>query len=251
MRQREKIWRKYKTDSTKTAFIKARSKYKQQLRMAKTEIISNKVIECGRNTRKLYSLVNGLVWLTTYNPLPDNRTNNQLGEEFATFFMSKIIKILDDLNNHPKYHPLSNNPPQFDQFEEITEEEVLKMINSMEAKACGHNPVPSLVLKDLAPYIIKEITTIVNVSLREGVIPNKWKIAIIKLLLKKTGLDLIPKNYRPVSNLSFMSKLVERCMKVQFNRHCEDNQLVPVYQSAYRSIHSCKTSLVKLVNDIL
>ena len=69
------------------------------------------------------------------------------------------------------------------------------MINSMEAKTCDSDPVPSSVLKDLAPYIIREITTIVNVSLREGVFANKWKIAIIKPLLKKIGLNLITKNY--------------------------------------------------------
>ena len=88
-------------------------------------------------------------------------------------------------------------------------------------------------------------------SLIEGVFANKWKIAIIKPLVKKIGLDLITKCYRPVSNLSFMYKLVERCMLTQFNRHCEDNQLMSVYQSAYRSNHSGKTSLVKQVNDIL
>ena len=58
--------------------------------------------------------------------------------------MSKIIKICDDLYNHPKYNPVSNNL-QFDQFEEITEQEVLKMINSIEAKTCGSNPVLSSV----------------------------------------------------------------------------------------------------------
>ena len=220
MRQREKIWRKYKTDNTKTTFIKARSKYKQKLTMAKIEIMSNKVIECGTDTRKLYSLLNGLIRLPTNNPLPDNRTNDELAEEFATLFMFKIIKIHDDLNNHPKYTPVSNNPPQFDRFEEITEKEVLKMFNSMEAKTCGSDPVLSSVLKDLAPYLKKDITTIVNVSLREGVFANKWKTAIIKPMLKKIGLDLVTKNYRPVTNLFFMSKLVKKCMLVQFHKHC-------------------------------
>ena len=50
-------------------------------------------------------------------------------------------------------------------------------------------------------------------------------MAIIKPLLKKLGLDLITKNYRPISNLPFMSKLVEKCMLTQFNKHFEDNQL--------------------------
>ena len=165
--------------------------------------------------------------------------------------MFKISKIHENLHDHPKYKPVSNNPPQFDQFKEITEEEVLQIINSMGAKTCGSDPVPSSVLKELAPYIIRQITTIVNVSLREGVFANKWKTAIIKPLFKKVGLDPITKNYWPISNLPFMSKLVEKCILTQFNKHCEDNQLMADYQSAYRSNYSCETSLVKLVNDIL
>ena len=165
--------------------------------------------------------------------------------------MSKISKIHEDLNDYPKYKPVSNNPPQFDQFEETTDEEVLKIIKSMGDKTCGNDPVPSTVLKELAPYIARQITTIVNMSLREGVFANKWKTAIIKLLLKKVGLDPIMKKYRPISNLPFILKLVEKCMLEHFNKHCEDNDLMPDYQSAYRSNYSCETSLVKLVNDIL
>ena len=55
-------------------------------------------------------------------------------EEFVTLSMSKISKIHEDLNDQPKYKPVSNNPPQFGQFEEITDEEVLKIINSMGAR---------------------------------------------------------------------------------------------------------------------
>ena len=140
--------------------------------------------------------------------------------------------------------------PKFDCFKEITKEEVLKIINSMAAKTCGSDPIPSSLLKELAPYIIRHITTIVNESLRKGVVASKWKTSVIKPLLKKVSLDPIMKNYRPVSNLPFMSKLVETCILAQFNKHCEDNLLMPDYQSAYRSNYSCKTSLVKLVNDI-
>ena len=43
-------------------------------------------------------------------------------EEFVTLFMSKISKICEKLNDHPKYNPLSNYPPKFDQFEETTDE---------------------------------------------------------------------------------------------------------------------------------
>ena len=145
--------------------------------------------------RNLYSLVNGLLGLTAQNPLPDNHDKDELVEKFGSFVMSKISKIRDELNDHPKYKPLSNNPPKFDWFKETTEEEVLKILNSMAAKACGSDPIPSSLLTELAPYIIRHITTIVNESLRKGVVASKWKTSIIKPLLKKVGSDPIMKNY--------------------------------------------------------
>ena len=57
--------------------------------------------------------------------------------------MSKISKIHDELNDHPKYKPLSNNPPKCDCFKETTEDEVLKIINSKAAKTCSSDPIPS------------------------------------------------------------------------------------------------------------
>ena len=54
-----------------------------------------------------------------------------------------------------------------------------------------------------------------------------------------------------VSNLTFLSHLVEKCVLIQFNQHCTDNTLLPDYQSAYRTNYSCETALVALVNDIL
>ena len=80
---------------------------------------------------------------------------------------------------------------------------------------------------------------------------TSWKMATIKSLLKKLSLDPIVKNYWPVSNLTFMSKLIERCMLKQLNRHNEQYKLMPSYQSAYWQHLSCETSLLKLTNDIL
>ena len=74
---------------------------------------------------------------------------------------------------------------------------------------------------------------------------------IIHPLLKKLGLDLISKNYRPVSNLSFLSKVVENCALKQFTKHCDENSLLLAYQSAYRKNFSCKMALLKLFDDLL
>ena len=75
---------------------------------------------------------------------------------------------------------------------------------------------------------------------------NRWKTAIIKPILKKAGLDLICKNYRPVSNLSFLSKILEKCALLHtFNNHSTVNNLLLDYQLAYREHFSCETALVK------
>ena len=92
--------------------------------------------------------------------------------------------------------------------------------------------------------------TLINLSLQEGVFAESWKMAIICPLIKKLGLELVYSNYRPVSNLPFLSKVVEKCMLKQFNIHC-DNNLLPDYQSAYRQNYSTKTSIIKLCNDVL
>ena len=80
---------------------------------------------------------------------------------------------------------------------------------------------------------------------------ESWKTSIVKPLLRKIGLDLIFKNYRPVSNLKFLANLVEKCMLLQYNEHCSLNSLLPSYQSAYGKFISFKTSLLKLADNLL
>ena len=77
------------------------------------------------------------------------------------------------------------------------------------------------------------------------------KLAVVRPLLKKLGLDLISPNYRPVSNLTFISKVIEWCMLLQVSQHCEEYQLQLDYQSAYREHYSCEMAILKISNDIL
>ena len=77
------------------------------------------------------------------------------------------------------------------------------------------------------------------------------KTAVVRPLLKKLGLALIFPNYRPVSNLTFISKVIEWCMLLQISQHCKDYKLQPDYQSTYREHYSCETAILKVSNDIL
>ena len=81
-----------------------------------------------------------------------------------------------------------------------------------------------------------------NLSLTNGDISEEWKTAVVRPLLKKFGLELIYKNYRPVSKVHFLSKPVERHMLKQLIDHCNENNLLPDFPSAYGN-----TTVLKLV----
>ena len=62
----------------------------------------------------------------------------------------------------------------------------------------------------------------VNISLESGHFPSAWKEALVRPILKKNGLNTVLKNYRPVSNLSFISKVTERAVFLQIDNHMKN-----------------------------
>ena len=83
-------------------------------------------------------------------------------------------------------------------------------------------------------------------------LPASCKSAIISTLIKKQGLDSeILKNYRPVANLSFISKIIEKAIATQIHSHLINNDIVDNFQSAYKTGHSCETALLRVYNDIV
>ena len=95
------------------------------------------------------------------------------------------------------------------------------------------------------------ITAIINNSLATSVVPACFKRAVVRPLLKRPGLDKeVLNNYRPVSNLPYVSKLLEKVVEYRLKDHLDINNLHDFHQSAYRNNYSTETALVKVQNDI-
>ena len=77
------------------------------------------------------------------------------------------------------------------------------------------------------------------------------KRALVTMLLKKPSLDQqLYKNYRPVSNLSFLSEVLHKIVTSRLKSYMEANDMCEPFQSAYRAGHSTETSLIKVHKDI-
>ena len=165
--------------------------------------------------------------------------------------MNKIQKIKDNLTENLVYELMGKSIPSLTKFRLFTQTEVREIIFSMKTKSCELDALPTKLLKECIDSILPTITSLVNISLRDGVFASRWNTATIRPLLKKPTLDLISSSYCPVSNLSFLSKLLEKCAMDCVNEHCNLYKLLPNYQLAYCSGYSCETAIVKLVNDLL
>ena len=100
--------------------------------------------------------------------------------------------------------------------------------------------------------IVPALTVIINKSLQTGCVPASFKTALVTPLLKKPNLDKNDlKNYRPVSNLPFLSKITEKVVLKQLLQHLQNNHLLEPFQSAYRTGHNTETALLSVMNGLL
>ncbi len=253
-RRRERKWQKTGLTVDKHSYQEQCDNYNNLLAKTKTDYHSNEVAESCQ--RDLFRVVDKLCSPKVTKSLPAHENPKDLANSFVKFFSDKITRLRNSLDS-TQSQPLTVTQNEccsssLREFRVVSEEDVMKAITSASITSCPLDPLPVDLFKQCLGDTLPTITRIVNLSLSSGTFPEHCKHARIVPLLKKSGADTDElSNYRPISNLSFIGKVIERVAVNQLQNYLSMNCLHAPMQSAYRPYHSVETALLRMQNDVL
>jgi hypothetical protein len=254
-RKLERKWRKSKLDVHRQMYANQRALVNNMIDKAKQDYYKNEL--GGADTKSVFKTVNTLLNKDT-KILPVHSDAAALASEFGIFFNSKVSKIYDSIESEIENNPGTGQQVYYTpdckltEFDVVSEEDIMNYIMKTPAKSCLLDPIPTWFLKQNAKLFVSIITDIVNNSLSTGIFPKLLKHALITPVIKKQTLNTQElKNYRPVSNIIYLSKIVERHAVNNISKYLTVNNLGEPLQSAYKPAHSTETALLKVKNDIM
>ena len=209
----------------------------------------NYIAEHKLDTKSIYAMSFKLLGKMTDNPLPEHNSKLDLGNDFSNYFKDKIDTIMMNLQSSDD-NPIDlkyieshrTTDVKFEEFLLIEEDTIKTIVRSAPSKSCELDPLPISLLKEHLDVIAPALRDLVNNSTKSGIMSSNLKEALLRPLLKKTGLVLIPKN---------LSKLIERVVCAQISEMAEKSGNTKPLQSAYKKNHSTEMALLKVKADIL
>lgn len=251
-RQAERRWKKTGLVVHREIFINKKREHNNTVNEEKSKYLNEK-LSSSTSSKELFRLCDRFLGDPVKSNLPTNFELDLLPNLFNNYFIEKVDKIRNDLdtsNTKPVFEPFHGK--SLSSFEPVTPEIVKNTIVHSPKNFCKLDPLPPHLFFASLDVLLPYITSIFNDSLSNGSFPSSFKTALVSPLLKKPSLDPDTlKNFRPVSNLPFLSKVLERIVLKQLLHHFSLNHLEGKFQSAYKSNHSTETALLRVTSDIL
>ena len=209
-RKAERRWRASKTPTNLALFRSQRNRVTYLMKKARQEYYRNFIDDIGNDQRKLFKASKSLLNLAEGSTFPPCTDYQVLANEFGEFFVQKIAGIKSMISSTAHRSSSSSTLPaelvtdaSFPEFELLSTNDVQAIILSSAKKSCLLDPIPTTLLVEHLNKLLPSITRMINLSLSTGHFPESKKLAIVQPLLKKAGLEPVPKNYRPVSNSQY------------------------------------------------
>ena len=250
-----KRWLRTKDETDRINFQNARADTHNLSTKKQTEFYAHAIEKCNNSHKELFSICKNLLDLSKSTKLPMYTNPVSMATKFNNYFIEKIEKIRSSFNT-VSWKPNgigvdTYNGAVMSEFEPISAQELRKIILSKPVKTSPQDPLPATLFKNCVDELLPILTHLVNLSLSTGSMDG-LKHSVITPILKKAGLDPeVLKNYRPVCNTLFLSKIIERAALVQANKHMDLVKGHIPNQSGYKRYHSCETLLMRVTNDIL
>ena len=256
--------RKAERDDNRLKTVESRAAWSNASRQAETVInttrdqyYKDKLEASRQDKKKTYSIVEHLMDRNLSKSFrPNNKPDEVIAQEMKCFFKEKVEKIYSDTKHTSPlngYHEdLRFSGDCLSEFLPVSERDLQAIISELNKKECDSDPIPLKLLLKCLEEVKTIILFIVNESLKSGTFPTVLKEALVRPVIKDQNGDCNEyKNYRPISNLPFLSKIIEKCVQKQLCAHLERQNLHAQHQSGYRSDHSCETATLAVYNDLL
>ena len=255
-RRLERKWKSTGLEGVRVAYRAACRAANRMITESRRAFYARRVNESSRDPRALWRCVRGLLH-TENHPISHEPG---MSERFSDFFNDKIVKAktkIAGLRAHlnPSLQPTQEDVIASDSclhyLAETSVAEVSKLVAKLPNKSSPLDYLHTSVIKSCSKVISPLIVRLANLTFAEGYFPDQFKMAQVTPLIKKQGLDASdPSNYRPISNLNTISKVIERLCLARLLPHVAATGRFNPLQSAYRKFHSTETALLKIMDDL-
>ena len=253
-RKAERIYKKKPNEENRDKFVEQRNQYNKDLKNTRSKYFNKRIEDCNSNPKDMFKTLSKLTGRKTTKKFLTFDEKPVVAEKMAQYYIDKIDKIRESIKRKDSTIVCQNSNKSheiFGNFNVIDLETLKATVSQMKKKTCTLDPAPTSLLTKFLNLLFPILLHIINFIITYSYFPDNLKEAIMTPILKDSNISSDElSNWRPICDLPFLAKVVEKILLNQIEQHLNRNELYGKYQSAYRRFHSCETAVTKICSDI-